>query len=76
MRRNPKNRMRIEEAIVWLLSTEGRGMTAETLAEQINLRRLHRRRDGQPVGTSQIWTVVFRNPEMFVRDGKLIRLMV
>jgi hypothetical protein len=43
--------MRIEEAIVWLLSTEGRGMTAETLAEEINLRRLHRRRDGQPVGT-------------------------
>jgi len=76
LRRNPKNRMRIEEAIVWLLSTEGRGMTAETLAEQINLRRLHRRRDGQPVGTSQIWAVVFRNPEMFVRDGKLIRLMV
>ena len=76
MRRNPKNRMRIEEAIVWLLSTEGRGMTAETLAEQINLRRLHRRRDGQPVGMNQIWAVVFRNPEMFVRDGKLIRSMV
>lgn len=68
--------MRIEEAIVWLLSTEGCGMTAEALAEQINLRRLHLRRDGQPVGTSQIWAVVFRNLEMFVRDGKLIRLMV
>ena len=68
--------MRIEEAIVWLLSTDGRGMTAETLAEQINLRRLHRRRDGQPVNVKQIWAVVFRNPEMFVRDGKLIRLMV
>ena len=51
-------------------------MTAETLAEQINLRRLHRRRNGQPVETNQIWAVVFRNPEMFVRDGKLIRLMV
>ena len=76
MRRNPKNRMRIEEAIVWLLSTEGRGMTAETLAEQINLRRLHRRRDWQPVGSSQVWEVVGRNPEMLVRDGKLIRLMV
>lgn len=62
--------------MVYLLSTEGRGMTAETLAEQINLRRLHRRRDGQPVNVKQIWAVVFRNPEMFVRDGKLIRLMV
>ena len=53
--------MRIEEAIVYLLATESCGMTAETLAEQINLRRLHRRRDGQPVGTNQIWAVVFRN---------------
>lgn len=68
--------MSVEEAIVYLLSTEGCGMTAETLAEQINLRRLHRRRDGQAVGTNQIWAVVFRNPEMFVRDGKLIRLMI
>ena len=68
--------MKVEEAMVWLLYTEGHGMTAETLAEQINLRRLHRRKDGQPVSTSQIWAVVFRNPEMFVRDGRLIRLMV
>ena len=68
--------MRIEDAMVYLLSTEGCGMTAETLAEQINLRRLHRRKDGNPVNTSQIWAVAFRCPEMFVRDGKLIRLMV
>lgn len=68
--------MKVEEAMVWLLSTEGHGMTAETLAEQINLRRLHRRKDGQPVNTSQSWAVVFRYPEMFVRDGRLIRLMV
>lgn len=71
-----QNQMKVEEAMVWLLSTEGHGMTAETLAEQINLRRLHRRKDGQPVNTSQIWAVVFRYPEMFVRDGRLIRLMV
>ena len=61
---------------MYLLATEGCGMTAEALEEHINLRRLHRRRDGQPVATNQIWAVVFRNPEMFVRDGKLIRLMV
>ena len=67
--------MRVEEAIVYLLATEGYGMSAETLAEQINL-RLYRRRDGQPIETSQIWAVVFRNPDMFVRDGRLIRLMV
>lgn len=68
--------MRIEEAIVYLLATEGHGMSAETLAEQMNLRRLYRRKDGRPVETSQIWAVVFRHPEMFVRDGRLIRLMI
>lgn len=68
--------MKIEEAIVYLLATEGCGMSAEALAEQINLRHLHRRRDGRPVGTNQIWAVVFRNADMFVRDGRLIRLMV
>ena len=68
--------MRIEEAIVYLLSTEGCGMTTETLAEQINLRRLHLRRDGQPVTSNQIYAVAMRFPEMFVKDGRLIRLMV
>ena len=68
--------MRIEEAIVYLLSTEGCGMTTETLAEQINLRRLHSRRDGQPVTSNQVYAVAMRFPEMFVKDGRLIRLMV
>ena len=68
--------MRIEEAIVYLLSTEGCGMTTETLAEQINLRRLHLRRDGQPVTSNQVYAVAMRLPEMFVKDGRLIRLMV
>jgi len=71
-----RNYMRIEEAMVYLLSTEGRGMSAETLAWEINSRRLHVRKDGAPVSVSQIWALFFKYPEMFVRDGKLIRLMV
>ena len=67
--------MRIEEAIVYLLATEGCGTTTDTLAEQINLRRLHLRRDGQPVTSSQVYAVARRFPEMFVKDGRLIRLM-
>lgn len=27
------------------------------------------------VNTSQVWAAFFRHPEVFVRDGKLIRLM-
>ena len=68
--------MKIEEAMVYLLSTEGRGMLAETLAWEINSRRLHVRKDGTPVSVNQIWALFFKYPEMFVRDGKLIRLMV
>ena len=49
--------MRIEEAIVYLLATEGCGMTTDTLAEQINLKRLHLRRDGQPVSSNQVYAV-------------------
>lgn len=68
--------MKIEEAIVYLLASEGHGMTTDTLAEQINLRRLHLRRDGQPVTSNQVYAVAMRFPEMFVKDGGLIRLMV
>lgn len=68
--------MRIEEAIVWLLSNEGCGMTTDTLAEQINLQRLHRSRDEMPVTSNQVYAVAMRFPEMFVKDGKLIRLIV
>ena len=68
--------MKIEEAIVYLLASEGHGMTTDTLAEQINLRRLHLRRDGQPVSSNQVYAVAMRFPEIFVKDGRLIRLMV
>lgn len=68
--------MKIEEAIVYLLASEGHGMTTDILAEQINLRRLHQRRDGQPVTSNQVYAVAMRFPEMFVKDGRLIRLMV
>ena len=68
--------MKIEEAIVYLLASEGHGMTTDTLAEQINLRRLHLRRDGQPVSSNQVYAVAMRFPEMFVKDWRLIRLMI
>lgn len=68
--------MRIEEAIVYLLACEGCGMTTDTLAEQINLKRLHLQRDGQLVTSNQVYAVCMRYPEMFVKDGRLIRLMV
>jgi len=68
--------MSIEEAIVFLLSTAGCGMTADRLVFEINSRRLCVRKDGQPVNVSQVWAAFFRHPEIFCRDGRLVRLMV
>jgi hypothetical protein len=68
--------MKIEEAVVYLLSTSGHGMSTETLAEEINRRRLHMRKDGQPVTSNQVYACIMRWPEMFCKDGRLIRLMI
>jgi len=50
--------MKVEESIVYLLAEKNGGMTAEQLASAINARRLHVRKDGQPVSTKQIWWCV------------------
>ena len=42
-------RMMIEEAIVYCLASSGRGMRTEQIAEMINGRRLHLRKDGMQV---------------------------
>ena len=68
--------MRIEEAFLYLLATDGCGMATDTLAEQINLRRLHLRRDRQPASSNQVYAVCMRYPEMFLKDGRLVRLLV
>lgn len=66
--------MSIEEAMIFLLSTEGRGMTVEDLTGEINGRKLYVRKDGMPVNERQIWAAFFRHPEVFCREGRLIRL--
>jgi len=67
--------MKIEEAIVFLLATEGHGMTTESLAREINIRELHLRKDGQPVTSKQVYAVCMRYKEMFTKEGTLIRLL-
>lgn len=41
--------MKIEEAILYCLARKNRGMRTEQIAEMINRKRLHVRKDGQPV---------------------------
>ena len=55
--------MKIEEAILYCLASQSRGMRTEQIAEMINRQQLHIRKDGQPVTANQVYAVICRNPE-------------
>jgi len=50
-------------------------MTTDQLAAAINARRLHVRRDGKPVTSAQVYAVVMRHTDIFVKEEGRIRLM-
>jgi hypothetical protein len=68
--------MKIEEAIVYCLASSGRGMRTEQIAEMINTRRLHLRKDGQSVTSKQVYAVICHYPDMFVKSEGRIMLMI
>ena len=68
--------MKIEEAIVYCLATSNRGMRSEQIADMINRQRLHLRKDGQPVTSKQVYVVICRYPDMFVKSEGRIMLMI
>jgi len=68
--------IRIEESIVLVLTLLGRGMTTEQITKEINDKRLHTRRDGEPVSIAQVYAAVKRNPSVFSIEGGLIRLVM
>lgn len=51
-------------------------MRTEQIAEIINKRRLHVRKDGQPVTSTQVYAVVMHYPDTFVKAAGRIMLMV
>ena len=59
--------MKIEEAKLYCHASQNRGMRTEQIAEMINRQRLHIRKDGQPVTSNQVYAVVCRFPEVFVK---------
>ena len=67
--------MKIEEAILYLLVQRNGGMTTEQLADAINRKGLHQRKDGQPVTSKQVYQTVCRFPGMFAREaGQIMTL--
>ena len=68
--------MKVEEAIVYLLAERNGGMKAEQIAAAINARRLHVRKDGQPVSVKQVWWAVKNFPDTFTfTEGKIFLLI-
>lgn len=68
--------MKIEEAIVYVLAERNGGLKTEQIAEIINRRRLHVRKDGQPVSSAQVFAAVMRNSQVFTKsEGKIMLLM-
>lgn len=68
--------MKIEEAILYLLSERNGGMKAEQLAAEINRRRLSVRKDGQPVSVKQVWYADKTHSETFCFAEGRIMLMI
>ena len=68
--------MKIEEAIVYCLTTSNRGMRSEQIADMINRQRLHLRKDGQPVTSQQVYAVICRFPQVFCKSEGRIMLMI
>ncbi|MCQ2146458.1 MAG: hypothetical protein MJZ16_02975 [Bacteroidales bacterium] len=68
--------MRIEEAIVYCLADCGYGLTTDRIAQMINAKRLHVRKDGNPVTSAQVYAVIMRFPETFVKSEGRIRLLI
>ena len=68
--------MKIEEAIVYCLTTSNRGMRTEQIADMINRQRLHLRKDGQLVTSKQVYAVIMRYSDVFVVSAGRIMLMI
>ena len=51
-------------------------MRTEEIAEMINKERMHLRKDGQPVTSKQVYAVIGRYPDMFIKAEGRILLMI
>lgn len=54
----------------------GGGLRTERIAEIINSSGLHIRKDGNPVTSAQVYAVVMRYPDTFVKAEGRIMLMI
>lgn len=67
--------MKIEEAIVYVLSAAGHGMRTEPIAREINDRDLFRW-DNAPADGMMVYAVIMSHPDTFVKAEGRIMLMI
>ena len=67
---------RIEEAMIYILTNEGRGLTVSHIVALINAYKLYVKKDGTPVTEAYVWRTIFVNPQIFVREGTIIHLLM
>lgn len=68
--------MKIEESILYVIAERNGGLRTEQIADIINRQHLHVRKDGQPVTSAQVYAVIMRFPETFVKAEGRIMLMI
>ena len=68
--------MKLEEAMIYCLVTEDRGLSIPQITYLINREKLYKRQDGEPVTEEQVWACYFRNRNIFVWEGGIIHLMI
>ena len=66
----------LQEAMVFVLVTEARGLIVPQITYLINRERLLVRKDEEPVSEEQVWACYFRNPHTFVWEGGIIHLVM
>lgn len=68
--------MKIEEAMVYLLTTSRHGMKTEQIARELELRGLVPRRAGTPLDGKVIAAIVYRHPEVFCFNEGRVRMLM
>ena len=69
-------KMKIEEAIVFVLASSGHGMRTEQIAREINERKLFTRWDNAPVDGKMVYAVVMSHPDTFCKSAGRSRLII
>ena len=67
--------MRLEDAMMYCLVNEGRGLSVPQLTYH-QPEKLHLRKDGNPVTEEQVWACYFRNRHTFVWEGGIIHSVI